>query len=1104
MQSAAQLNHLNTVAPPHARILDIGCGEAKGIVAHALAWPESVAIGIDIDETGIAAGQRYVQALGLANVELFCAGLGDILAIEGGAFDYITIGGVFSLLAGEERAALLQWCRQNLSASGVIALQWQTLPGEHHAVELRQILQSLVVQSGAQGVDAQVAAARAKLALLLAELPAGELKAKVEEALRESDLILTLRYLGQAGEPLDFSHFCALVSENGLHYVGDVIPQYELPQHYGDEIEAACRESVDQSRTVNQQHLDNLLGRSQRFSLLSAVQGEHTPPPQPDLSLLGQFHWAGNFRRMVNEEGLAVTAHINGQGEVAIHADPLTLRVLDLLGAAWPLSLSLEQLVFNARTPGQSADVREQVLAVLTTLYVNQLPGLYWTTSPGAYNQDVSPSLRATVNPLALILEENKAVTVCNHWGESCALTAEEWRYLAGDMLGTDEASWGCFISLRLKGALSGSPQAWKKHYQRFLLEGNANYLEDLLDSLLLLSVSVDQGGLLAAGTGHEPQKTVKRVNDALYNDVNRLIVARKPEQAKALAGQLLLAHPDDVSALRSYSRCCILTGDTEEALSTLCRLMGHYFSSQEIFYDLAIVFQKLKTFVPASKILHALLRLSPNNVEYWHVLAAIYHHSGEIVMAEKCCRESLRTRKPDPKHLAMMGVILSDNQQLEEARYFLEKAQQLDSQNLDYFTSLLFVMTHDSAVSAPALFEKHREYGRIVSQWAAKTGLRLSFKGEKNPEKKLRVGFVSGDLRNHPVSQFLLPFWDGLNRDRFELVGYSASFAKDEMTEYLKAGAVLWREVYALDDVELARQINQDRIDILFDLSGHTTFNRLPAFALRPAPVQISWIGYPGTTGLSTMDYRVLMHTQREPAGLEQQLTENIMFIEMRKVFEPHADSPPVNTLPALRNGYITFGSFNRPKKINDEVLRVWASILVRYPESKLIIGFMVDEKMIETLSEKLVSFGAQASQLSFKRRAGLIEYLSYHHEIDILLDAFPYTGGTTSNHGCWMGVPTLTLCGATMAGRQGVDIMRSYGLEQFVAFSEADYISKAIGWREHFDELNEIRVGMRGKIPTENERGFNVAGTFEQALQEAWRMYCAGEAARTFTVLE
>ncbi|SQC91002.1 Predicted O-linked N-acetylglucosamine transferase, SPINDLY family [Cedecea neteri] len=151
---------------------------------------------------------------------------------------------------------------------------------------------------------------------------------------------------------------------------------------------------------------------------------------------------------------------------------------------------------------------------------------------------------------------------------------------------------------------------------------------------------------------------------------------------------------------------------------------------------------------------------------------------------------------------------------------------------------------------------------------------------------------------------------------------------------------------------------------------------------------MQISWIGYPGTTGLSTMDYRVLMHTQREPAGLEQQLTENIMFIEMRKVFEPHADSPPVNTLPALRNGYITFGSFNRPKKINDEVLRVWASILVRYPESKLIIGFMVDEKMIETLSEKLVSFGAQASQLSFKRRAGL-------------LSTFPTT---TKSIFCWM----------------------------------------------------------------------------------------------------
>ncbi len=184
--------------------------------------------------------------------------------------------------------------------------------------------------------------------------------------------------------------------------------------------------------------------------------------------------------------------------------------------------------------------------------------------------------------------------------------------------------------------------------------------------------------------------------------------------------------------------------------------------------------------------------------------------------------------------------------------------------------------------------------------------------------------------------------------------------------------------------------------------------------------------------------------------------------------------------------------------------MLELWAQILVRAPGAKLLMGFMADDEMIAMMTRQLTRFGARPEQLIFKTRTGLIGYLEYHHHIDILLDAFPYTGGTTTNHGAWMGVPTLTLCGETMAGRQGVDIMNGYGLAEFVANDKADYVNKALSWQGRFEELNAIRLSMRSRIPTDNADGFRVADTFEKGLRDAWKIYCTGEAPRSFFVEE
>lgn len=1101
MHAAAAINHLATVAPSRARILELGCASAQRLVMQAAACPQSVAIGIDIDEAAISAGQQLVSSLGASNVELFAAGLGDLLAVDPGEFDYIIIHGAFSSLALREREALLAWCRAHLSASGVMAVRWPVLPGAMAQSTLRDAL-LFHLQRAEEGSDL-LSATRGMLSFLAVTLDEGALKNEVLAAEKLDDTELTLTYLSQEACARTLTTFASESEQAGLRYVGDLLPQYELGGYYSDNVGQMLNAvSAGADRVMVQQYLDYAIQRTQRFSLL-AHAGTEITPTVPDLRNLEQLHWAGNFTRMLNAKGQTVKVFMNGNGETIYTHNPYSIEILDLLASAWPQSLSFEQLVFNCRQPEKNEDVRKAVWESLHALFMNCTQGFYWSASPGRYNQ-AENAILSTIFPLPT-QRPHQDVELVNLWGESVRLTADEWDYLNDDMQATDDNGWACYLALKTKGLLIGSPPAWKKQLQHFLRAGRVETLKSQLSTLLLLSVSESRGGLLHSEI-HEPVFNDSQHDvDAIYAEVNRLTHAGLSQEARKYTHELLLASPENMHILRCHSRACILTGAWEEALPSLCRLMGYYFTSLDIYYDLAMVLQKNREYYFARKIVHALLRLDDKKVDFWYTLATIHHAYGDMALAEKCCRETLRFPQATARNMGMTGVILSDNQKLTEARYFLEKSLELSNYDFDYFTSLLFVMTHDFSVTLDELREKHFEYGRRVDAWAKSCGVTLPLNNVKDPQRKLRIGFVSGDLRKHPVTNFLLPFWDGLDREKFELAAYSTTFLNnDEVTRHLRETSLIWRQVDALSNVELARQINDDGIDILFDLSGHTTYNRLPAFALRPAPVQISWIGYPGTTGLAQMDYRLLYATLAKSKGLQEQLTERIMFIETRKLFEPHPQSPEINPLPALSNGYVTFGSFNRPKKINDHVLQVWAKVMTASPEAKLLLGFMTDEGMVASVKKRLMSLGVREEQLIFRGLVEMDEYLAYHHEIDLLLDAFPYTGGTTTNHGAWMGVPTLTIAGKTMAGQQGVDIMRAYRLDEFVVADEQEYIHKALYWRDHLEELNAIRLGMRERIPTENEEGYNIAGTFQTALREAWGLYCRGEAPRTLLVEE
>ncbi|ELY3984832.1 methyltransferase regulatory domain-containing protein [Cronobacter muytjensii] len=1100
LHASAALNHVAATLPAFSRVLEIGCGAGEALIAHARAWPNSIALGIDLDEGRIGEGQQQIQASGLTNIELFAAGLGDLLAVSPGEFDYIIIHGRFSYTDADTRDALLGWCRRHLSAQGVIAYHAVVLSDNDDKTTLRNALAFHSARAASEAE--QLSSARAMLGYLAMTLPDGALKTQVTDAEALDDLSLRRRYLtgdAAAGDYTDFAHAMQALD---LDCIGDALAQTDLAASYGERQQQLHAMIAGQSdRHSARQYLDFAVNRRERFTLLCAT-GTAQPAFVPDLAVLESLHWAGNFTRVFTINEQPIRGHISQSGVLVHTENPVTLQILDLLGGAWPMSLSVEQLVFNCRLPERPGDdTRKQVLESLRDLFLNNLDGLYWSAAPGPYNLADNDVLI----PIAPLAQTDDDTRIMNLWGEAVTVTPAQARWLRDGMRATDEDAWASFTALRLRGVLKGSPLAWKNAIQPFLRTGKVAWLKQCINTLLLLSVSEKRGGLLYSETNLDADSQTDSIHmDAVYEEANRLIGKGMAKEARDYTRALLEDDPQNMHILRCYSRTCILTSAWDEALDALCRLMGHYFSSLDIYYDLATALQKTFDHFNARKIVRGLLRLDEKNAGFWNSLGAIYHASGEVTLAEKCAREAFRFQPRNPRYLGMMGVVLSDNQKLDEARYFLEKSLEIAPEDFDCFTSLLFVMTHDNRVSTQELLAKHRDYGERVTAAASRSKLELPLNNVKDPHRKLRVGFVSGDLRDHPVSNFLLPFWDSFDRTHFELVGYNAAPMADEVTDHLSAGAVLWRDVYQLSDRELARQINDDGVDILIDLSGHTTWTRLPMFALRPAPLQMTWIGYPGTTGVPAMDYRVISSTLASPPGLAEQFTEQILWVPMRKIFEPHPQSPDVNMLPALRNGHLTFASFNRPKKINDEVLELWAQILVRAPSAKLLMGFMADDEMIAMMTRQLTRFGARPEQLVFKTRIGLIGYLEYHHHIDILLDAFPYTGGTTTNHGAWMGVPTLTLCGETMAGRQGVENMNSYGLAEFVANDKADYVNKALSWQGRFEELNAIRLSMRSRIPTDNADGFRVADTFEKGLREAWKIYCTGEAPRSFFVEE
>lgn len=437
-----------------------------------------------------------------------------------------------------------------------------------------------------------------------------------------------------------------------------------------------------------------------------------------------------------------------------------------------------------------------------------------------------------------------------------------------------------------------------------------------------------------------------------------------------------------------------------------------------------------------------------------------------------------------------------------DEAIVWLDKVLAAQPDNLQIHANKLFALLHLENVPVQYVVEEHFVCGAKIAAKFEKQKFQ-SYYHDINPVRKLRIGFVSGDLRSHPVANFIMPIFMSWNHQEFDLFIYSTHVIQDSVTEQIKALADMWDNVAGLSALDLANLIYQQKIDILIDLSGHTAFNRLDTFSLKPAPIQISYIGYPMTTGLYEIDYYLADKNLAPPGMFDTHFTEKLVYLNSTATFQPEEDSPDVNILPALTKGFFTFGSFNRPSKINQFTISLWSKVLLRIKKSILVVGGMGDAALEKNIRDQFLKLNIEPERLIFLPRKDMIGYLTQHHEVDLLLDTFPYTGGTTTNHALWMGVPTLTMVGDMMPSRQGAALMNQIGLNEFVVSNPESYVKAAQYWSENINDLSKIRSTLRERILNAQQRDADyVYNQLALAFRHMWKCWCERKPPTSFMI--
>jgi len=557
---------------------------------------------------------------------------------------------------------------------------------------------------------------------------------------------------------------------------------------------------------------------------------------------------------------------------------------------------------------------------------------------------------------------------------------------------------------------------------------------------------------------------------------------------------------PSDTSICNALGMAFQADRQLEQALATYREILDLDPLSAIAYCNIGSVMQAQKQLAKAREHYLRAIELEPT-------FSGAHFNLGSCLMEEGRFEESISSYAKalalEPKYREAhvnTSAALSNLGRIDDAIEQCRVALKINPEWETVHCNMLFLLAHSYEHSAAQVFAEHVAFGE---QFEARHRAHWPDHGnDRNRDRRLRIGFITADFNNHAVAHFVIPVIEHLARSpHLELLAYYNNTLEDFVTERVRDLMKVWHPVSQLTHAELAQLILDDQVDILIDLSGHSGNNRMLTLARKPAPLQASWVGYPMTTGLQAVDYYLTDRFFSPPGLLDDQFTEKLVFMPACAPFLPSHEAPPVTQAPAYENNFITFGSFNRANKLSPAVIARWAKLLRAVPDSRMLLAAMSGDYIQDKLTTLFAAEGIGADRLSFYPRTSTREYLSLHRLVDVCLDTFPYTGGTTTFQAAWMGVPTLTMTGDTLPSRAGASILEQLGLEAFVAVDEEDFVKKGKFIADNPLFLATLRLSMRRRLEASAMGQPEViAKGMENGLRHMWQRWCEGLPAISF----
>ena len=559
--------------------------------------------------------------------------------------------------------------------------------------------------------------------------------------------------------------------------------------------------------------------------------------------------------------------------------------------------------------------------------------------------------------------------------------------------------------------------------------------------------------------------------------------------QALSLLHQALTLRPGFPEALINLGNTLHSLCRYPEAAESYRQALAAQPGSPQAWSNLSIALLELDDVEGSIAAAQKSISLKPDYASAYQNLGFALRKAGRLDEAADAYQQCITINPSHGEAIANLANSLRDVGLMEQAIPLYRQAMTLTAESWPA-ESLIYTLYFRPGETAESLLDEHRNWN---ARYVKPIAVRPVFNNSRDPDRRLRIGYVSPDFRNHCQAQFTVPLLANHDHANVEVYCYSTSTLQDPITRQLQKGAEVWREVAPLKHDELATLIRNDGVDVLIDLTMHMDRNRIFTFAQRAAPVQACWLAYPGTTGLAEMDYRISDPFLNPPGDDALSTEKTIRLPHSFWIYDPLSREPHVNELPALTNGYVTFGCLNNFVKVNELTLSAWADVLRAVPGSRLLLLTPIG-KARDRVRDTFTRLGIDLSRIELLDRQTRMNYLRRYHRFDLCIDTFPYNGHTTTLDSVWMGVPPLTAIGNTTVSRGGFSILSNLGLADMCAIDLQSLPHKAVELTSDLPKLAAVRAGLRGRMQTSPLMDApRFARDMESAYRQMWREWCA-----------